>query len=159
MGTMKDELERTGLAAKPKSAPPKGKGNYQSEEDRHRQRVIQAFGPNYQQFLLTNGGADYNAYVDRVKSYVEKNKQNFTSSQLRNIFSKVKSLREAKEAWKLRPNLAYAAGRSDKPGTKEIVWLLDDLIRTIGPDDKDKLENFKNFFEAVIAYHKYYGGK
>src|SRR4030042_1904222 len=120
MNTMKESFKKAGLKeSNPQQQTQKGK-SYTPEEG-YRQNIIKAFGNNYQELLLTNGGDNFNGYVDKVKKYVADNKNNITTSQLRNIFSKVKSLSKPQEAWKLRPNLAYVAGRSDKFGTKEIV--------------------------------------
>ncbi|HDP99825.1 MAG TPA: type III-A CRISPR-associated protein Csm2 [bacterium] len=136
------------------------KGKTWSPEDQYRANIIRHFSENYKQFILTNGGEDYNNYIAKVKGYIQRQKDQITTSQLRNIFSKIKSLASPKDAWRLRPNLAYVAGRSEKAGgTRELVWLLDELINDIKADEKLKLENFKNFFEAIIAYHKYFGGK
>lgn len=158
---MQDAFSKAGInnPGHQKSGKNVNKGGFQSSEEKYRNNIIHYFGENYIQLILTSGGEDYNGFIGKVKEYLNKQKSNVTTSQLRNIFSKIKQLSNPKEAWRLRPNLAYVAGRSEKDGTKELVWLLDELINDIKSDEKQKLENFKNFFEAIIAYHKYYGGK
>jgi len=79
-----------------------------------------------------------------------------TSSQIRNIFSEVKGMHEF-EKYKLdllRPKLAYTAGRHKQ--VQDLQEVLDAAIRKVG-DDESKFENFKNFFEAIVAYHRLYG--
>ncbi len=107
------------------------------------------FGNNYVNAILSP--RDYNGYIDNIKSYVEKNKDKISTSQLRNIFSKVKEVKEPRNLTMLRPKLAYVVGR--QTGMKELVYLLDELIKKV---NKDNLNQFKDFFEAIIAYHRYF---
>lgn len=159
MGTMQDELMKKGLA-KPRGSNPQYRGGKKpSPEEEYQQKITQYFGDEYIDSILSGGEKNYNKYIDDLKNYIKKNKDGITTSQLRNIYSELKPITDPKELWKLRPKLAYVAGRSDKKGMKELAWLLDELIKNIGKDEEKKLENFKDFFEAVIAYHKYFGGK
>lgn len=89
-----------------------------------------------------------------------------STSQIRNIFSEVKNMRkfDRNRLNLLRPKLAYTAGRHGKIIRGELTGpivdlqkILDDAIKQV--DDDTKFKNFKNFFEAVLAYHRYYGGK
>jgi len=86
-----------------------------------------------------------------------------STSQIRNIFSDIKKMdsfeRNKKEFILLRPKLAYVAGRHGKR-TREIVDLqkiMDACIQKI--NDEKSFQNFQAFFEAILAYHKFYGGK
>ena len=107
-------------------------------------------------------GDGYNDYIDRVKRFMchKQNYKKMTTSQLRNIFARVQKI-ESKRYYKLyllRPKLAFIAGRSDTTNQmKTMIFLLDQLISNV--DSPEKLEQFQAFYEAVIAYHKYYGGK
>jgi len=86
-----------------------------------------------------------------------------TTSQIRNVFGSVKKMEmkgfQEKEFLLLKPKLAYAANR---PGKKEGVRELRDVL-TLAIDavesDPKKFENFCNFFEAILAYHRAAGGK
>lgn len=86
-----------------------------------------------------------------------------TTSQIRKIFSDVKKLGNYEDSKKdlllLRPKLAYVAGRHGRRNAaiKQLRELLDYCIPNIR--DNKTLENFKDFFEAILAYHKYYGGE
>lgn len=58
----------------------------------------------------------------------------------------------------VRMHIAYEAGRD--PVVKEFVQQADllDIIRHIGTD-KEKLIIFCHYMEALVAYHRFYGGK
>lgn len=88
---------------------------------------------------------------------------NLSTSQIRNIFSDTKQL-TLKEFNKdelnlLRPKLAYAAGRHGG-GVRDLQSILDPLIeRVVNSNDPLASKRFHDFFEAILAYHRYYGGK
>ncbi len=115
------------------------------------------FSEEYDNILKTE--RDENKFIDKLKGFMEKNANQISTSQLRNVFSKIKNLDASNfnEVYSLRPKLAYVYGRSDSYGMKKILLLLDDKLKDI--KSKEELEQFKNFFESVIAYHKFYGGK
>lgn len=82
-----------------------------------------------------------------------------STSQIRGIFNEVKRLPDNFEASKkdlnlLRPKLAYQKGRFEvlEPLTNVLI----ELIKKV--NDNKTLEGFKEFFEAIIAYHKASGG-
>lgn len=98
-----------------------------------------------------------------------------SSSQLRNIFGYVKRLEAdvkgntedklpQKTILKLRllsPKMAYVIGRAQNYSVRTLEILksfFDECIEKIG-DSKEKFEKFINVFEAILSYHKYYGGK
>lgn len=79
-----------------------------------------------------------------------------TTSQIRNIFSEVKKMEFDKYKIELlRPKLAYTAGRHLKQ-VGPLQEVLDDAIKEID-GDKAKFERFKDFFEAIVAYHRKWG--
>jgi len=115
----------------------------------------------YDQILVTKR-RDENKFLEATKRLVKKYKNDISTSQLRNIFSKIKNIKDEdyKKFYLLRPKLAYVSGRAEKKyGMKKLIELLDDQIKKI--DSEEKAKQFKYFFESVIAYHKYYeaGGK
>lgn len=81
-----------------------------------------------------------------------------SSSQIRSIYDQVQRLpdrydEEVKRRLQLlRPKLAYARGRHKE--LEDFQKVFDKLIREVR--NKEQLENFKRFFEAVVAYHKAY---
>lgn len=60
----------------------------------------------------------------------------------------------------LKVNLLYQAGKDKKEIVKDFVEKakLATIINGIG-SDLDKFNKFCKYVEALVAYHKYYGGK
>ncbi len=94
-------------------------------------------------------------------------KSALTSSQLRRFFGEVKRIKLQKtpsmaDIAMLNPMLAYAVGRDMKNGrcATRIQELQQELSAAISViKTKEDFENFTKIFEAIVAYHKYYGGK
>ena len=57
----------------------------------------------------------------------------------------------------LKPKLAYAAKRHGG-GVDTLKEVLTQAIDRVGNDQK-KFNRFVDFFEAILAYHKAYGGR
>ena len=106
-----------------------------------------------------------------TKKMVEKSKilgkhlkeEGLTTSQIRNVFGAVKKMEmkgfQEKELLLLKPKLAYASSRPGaKLGTKDLRTILSRAIDYVG-DSPERFENFCNFFEAILAYHRAAGGK
>lgn len=92
------------------------------------------------------------------------------TNQLRNVFSAVngiktkfinrKSLEEIKDDLiLLKPKLAYAKGRQPKiePFQRFMFEAIDSVANS--KNFERALTNFFALVEAIVAYHKYYGGK
>ena len=128
-----------------------------TQEETLLDEVKVTFGEQYNKILSSE--RDENAFIEKLKNFISDNAKHISTSQLRNIYTKIKNLKgdNLKEVYTLRPKLAYIYGRSDSKGMKKLLVLLDDRIKEI--KTKSELEQFKAFFEAVIAYHKFYGGK
>ena len=103
----------------------------------------------------------------------EKYSKSIKISQIRNVYSAITQIRNdfkyrnknkysekiERDLIVLKPKLAYAAGRNDKvmPFQKLFDKAIDGVINS---DKKNKaLNNFFLLSEAVVAYHKYFGGK
>ena len=92
---------------------------------------------------------------------------NLKSNQLRNFFGFVKKM-ERRESWDkiksdfylLKPRMAVKVGRNDVPeGFFKVIAISMDKV-DVGSEE-EKLVNFKRFiefFESIVAYHKYLGG-
>jgi CRISPR-associated protein Csm2 len=95
-------------------------------------------------------------------------KGRLSTSQIRNIFYEVKRMKyeQKHELYLLRPKLAYIAGRHGHRtregmvgGIVQLQMIMDNAIIQVLKSENEKcLDQFKDFFEAVLAYHKYYGG-
>lgn len=95
-----------------------------------------------------------------------------TTSQLRKFFGKIKLIESNVEQYKadlvmLKPLLAYAVGRDKKTTNRQLVnqtrilefyqemtTAIDGVLEN--KDLKTSFDNFKNIFEAIVAYHKLY---
>ena len=92
--------------------------------------------------------------------------QRLTTNQIRAIFGEV---RRIEGDWKsnqeranrslilLKPKMAYRARRESGQGVKNLVSVLDPAIDLVGGDEKN-FTRFVDFLEAILAYHKAYGG-
>ncbi len=84
-----------------------------------------------------------------------------TTSQIRNIYSAVKKMQmkgelDTHKLLMLKPKLAYAAKRHGG-GVNTLKDVLTQAIDLVGSDSK-KFNRFVDFFEAILAYHKFHGG-
>lgn len=109
--------------------------------------------------ILDEKKTNINDYIDKVKILTKKIYEDISTSQLRNVFYEVKKAITPNDIHILRPKFAYISGKTDekKKGMKIFLYLLEELAKKI--DNEKKLNEFKNFFESIISYHKYYGGK
>ena len=98
-----------------------------------------------------------------------------TTSQIRNIFGTVRRIemnwpehpqsdadrerarKAQRELLLLKPKMAYQARRARGRGVKELTDVLGNAVDLVG-DDRTRFQNFVDFFEAILAYHKAYGG-
>ena len=92
---------------------------------------------------------------------------NLKANQLRNFFGFVKKM-ERRSSWGriesdfylLKHRMAVKVGRNDVPeGFFKVITAAMDKV-DVG-SEKEKLENYKvfiEFFESIVAYHKYLGG-
>jgi CRISPR-associated protein Csm2 len=99
-----------------------------------------------------------NELLDHLQKYVEECGKHVTTHQLRNIFSKIKTgkTKTAQELQLIRPQLAYVAARQASGGAKSFIEFLEKIIRKVENDEQVK--HFIAFFEAIVAYHKFYHG-
>ncbi len=97
------------------------------------------------------------------------NKNGVSSSQLRNIYGEIMRIKQkGYEKCKtdfvlLKPKVAYNGSRLQKDRQKKF-FKNNFINKVFNPateavkDDKT-FNHFQKFFEAVLAYHKYHGGK
>lgn len=90
-----------------------------------------------------------------------------TTSQIRNVFGEVKRIQakgystEKSAFLLLRPKIAYAEARvKAKSGNSKITDFrkVMEMAHTAVTND-DQFQNFVDFFEATLAYHKAAGGR
>lgn len=119
--------------------------------------------------------------ADKLGEELARNK--LSTSQIRSIFGEVRQIQAQWEmgtqpeqergaelqqiAWRrlvlLKPKMAYRAKKGEKV-VQDLVNVLDPAVNEVlRVDDRGeqlkRFQRFIEFFEAILAYHKYYGGK
>lgn len=109
--------------------------------------------------MLKNDAAEMNRYAEELaKKYLEgKENEKLSTSQIRNFLDEIQKMKkyDANKLQLLRPKLAYAAGRH-RGRVKEFRNLVEELIKHT---NENNFDTFKLFIEAIVAYHRYHGGK
>ncbi|PAC26456.1 type III-A CRISPR-associated protein Csm2 [Flectobacillus sp. BAB-3569] len=111
--------------------------------------------------MLSNGIKDLSALEDLGKDLKE-----IKTTQIRKFFGSMRQIQadfgnRSGEIIMLEPRLAYAKGKAKKesqPGLDKLYKSLSPLIKKID-NDKAKFDSFVRIVEAIVAYHKYYGGQ
>jgi CRISPR-associated protein Csm2 len=111
----------------------------------------------YDELLSMDNSKSIGKIIDEIKRFVEIEGKTITTSQLRNIYARIKKADSPEELQLLRPVLAYTSARQKGDGGKVIIALLDDLIQKI--KSKEEVSSFQTFAEAIVAYHKYHHPK
>lgn len=143
------------------------KSNQKEEREKRREQyrtsITKAFGekdfPTCISFILNNekDTTTLQKYMPNIQGYVEKSAHQWTTSQLRNVFSRIKAIRDTASLHRLRPQIAYTSGRTQIRELQELLFFFDELIQNV--QSEASLQEFKFFVESVIAYHKYFGGQ
>lgn len=88
-------------------------------------------------------------------------KKDISVSQIRKVFNEAMKIEYDDEGpyrlKMLKAGIAYTAGRFGKK-MDEFKLIFSTAI-DLAEKDADSLKRFKDFFEAVIAYHRAYGGR
>jgi CRISPR type III-A-associated protein Csm2 len=93
--------------------------------------------------------------LDNIQSFVKDKCGSVTTSQLRNIFAKIKSKKQTSQSLQLiRPKLAYIAARQASNEAREVVDFFGNIVAEVKHDPQ--APHFVAFFEAIVAYHKLY---
>lgn len=125
-------------------------------QEREEKRDIQKeyFSQTYVHLLkLFADGVPLDKVYDDIAKFIKENHTMITTTQLRNIYSRVIDADSVQEVKMLRPNLVYIAARQGK-GVEPIISFFNQLIK--GINDEEQLKSFKKVMEAVVAYHKFY---
>ncbi|MEO0239573.1 MAG: type III-A CRISPR-associated protein Csm2 [candidate division WOR-3 bacterium] len=123
---------------------------------------------------LYNNAETLKDLLKRIDKFAEELKgSGVKTTQIRKFYDKLRSLELKLEKSKLssqkkeelneqvrigvlslKPLLAYAVGRNDKlKGLVEVLNVAIDKVR-----DYDDFKKFVEFFQTIVAYHKYHGG-
>ena len=106
-------------------------------------------------------------YADGMGKKLEE--EGLTTSQIRNVFGEMRKIQmngfeeEKANFLLLRPKLAYAVKRQNAKGMEEFYNLFCEAYDAVDTDDSRvasrQFDQLLQVMEAVLAYHKYYGGK
>jgi CRISPR-associated protein Csm2 len=111
---------------------------------------------------------DYQTLVEEAERIgQELVKQRLTTSRIRNVFGEVKRLQMRFDANRLRmlkPKLAYMGARAGEGGERlqNVLSAAVDAVFSGNPAGSEVEQRFRrmvDFFEAILAYHKAYGGR
>lgn len=88
---------------------------------------------------------------------------NMSNSQIRNVYGEIKRIQmsgnfeESKSSfYLLKPKVAYAYGRNGSNGLKLFKEIFDSAFQYV--NDDNTYNNFCNLMEAILAYHRAFGG-
>ena len=121
--------------------------------------------PTFQSKWITEGADD--KMIEFVEKLGKKLKEHgISASQLRNIYGeimriKLKGFEELKTDFKLlKPKLAYNGAKLSKDSQKKFfktAFIEEAFVPAYNKvEDEKTFENFQKFFEAILAYHKYF---
>lgn len=121
-----------------------------------------AFDVNFKSEWITNGITKETVdFSDKLGRFVKDN--GLTASQIRNVFGEIKRIQmkgwenEKASFFLLKPKMAYAAKRQNDTGINTLKKYFDLAHKEVS--DVKTYQNFVDFFESILAYHKAYGGK
>ena len=111
-------------------------------------------------------------YVDQAERVMKSNVRNITTSKIRNIYSlatdiynkerlqtgKTLKKENVSQLQMMRVRVLYEGGRDRK--TKQFIEAshILEYIKGIGTD-RELFLRFAHYLEALVAYHRYFGGK
>lgn len=150
---------------------------YRRQEDNRRNRTHQDFSnrdnlsdmknvlenANFNSSWITNE-ADKAMPVFAEKMGEKMADGKLTNSKIRNIYGEIKRIQMGKyekekvSFFLLKPKVAYAMGRDPQNRGLILFKLVFDEASKYVTDEKS-YRNFCNLIEAILAYHKAYGGK
>ncbi len=139
--------------------------NKDRNKDRNRESsndYVSEFRPEW-----IKNGFDNNT-ISFCENFGEYLAHGMTTSQIRNFFGEVKRIqlkgisKEKSAFYMLKPKLAYLAKRAEKKQTTKFKEVMDKAYEAVISDESQLEQSFKNyidFLEAILAYHKAYGGR
>ena len=130
---------------------------------REREEIPRPAKSEYQsQWITSTADSAMVAYAERAGKFMAR--KGLTNSKIRSIYGEIKRIQmseyeKAKSSFiLLKPKVAYALGRDDKNDGLKLFKEIFDLSSADVANQQHFL-NFCNLMEAILAYHKAYGGK
>ena len=109
----------------------------------------------YDEILKMKNTGKLDALLEETERFVKELGTQVTTSQIRNVYDKIIKAQDCNGLKMIRPQLAYIAGRDKNDNQKKFLAFIDGIIKTVREEEQRK--SFKVFFEAIVAYHKFYG--
>lgn len=123
--------------------------------------------------VIYNNADSLKDLLEHIDKFAQKLTKNVKTTQIRKFYDKLRSLEQKLEKSKLssqkkeelneqvrigvlslKPLLAYAVGRNKQ--LRNLVDVLNVAIDKV--KDYDDFKKFVEFFQTIVAYHKYHGG-
>ena len=139
---------------------------------RHREERFSSptLSPEEYRKILVEG--DAKLLTERAETIGTGLARQLTTSQIRNVFGTVRQIEmnwgprateqqrrhAARQLILLKPKLAYQARRERGKGVQELADVLIPAIDLVG-ENRERFQNFMDFFEAILAYHTAAGGR
>lgn len=144
--------------------------NNRGRRDRWNQADTNNSTPNYSaiinsyksEWITAGANQEFVEFAENTGKAMAEGK--LTKSKIRSIYGEIKRIQAGgfekmkSSFYLLKPKVAYALGRDD---SNQGLQLFKQVFDKCYPDvnDEHSYENFCNFFEAILAYHKAFGGK
>jgi len=121
-----------------------------------------AKGEYKSQWITSDADSALVEYAEKAGRYMAR--KALTNSKIRSIYGEIKRIqmsdfeKEKSSFILLKPKVAYALGREpNNDGLKLFKEIFD--LSSADVTNQKSFQNFCNFMEALLAYHKAYGGK
>ena len=98
---------------------------------------------------------EVNNVIQFLKDFVSTKAKYISTSQIRNLYAKCRAASSDVELQMMRPYITYTLARQLRPkdpNVQDFFSFIDELIQ-LGVS----YNTFQKIFEAIVAYHKYYG--
>ena len=114
------------------------------------------------EWILNEADKELIIYAEKAGKFMAQNQ--LTNSKIRSIYGEIKRIqmgdfeKEKVSFYLLKPKVAYALGRDPKnEGLILFKKIFDHCYSYV--NDSKSFVNFSRFLEAILAYHKAFGGK
>ncbi len=127
------------------------------------------------EWIINGADPEMNTFAKDAGEYLagdpENKKDGLSTSAIRNIYGEIKRIqtnfnRNKTSFYLLLPKVSYAFGRTAKQTRNGVVgdkylWAFLNIFEVAQGyvNDEKTYNNFCNLMEAILAYHKFYGGK
>lgn len=139
----------------------RGRGGFKDTPREKKEESYLVAHPIKAEWITTGADAQLVAYAEQAgKDLVAKK---LTNTQIRRIYGEVKRIqmgtweKNRSAFYLLKPKVAYAYGRDKSDGMKIFKEIFDEATKSVR--DNKTYDNFCNFMEAILAYHRANSGK